>query len=61
MKNKTNNYILNIQDMSSSSNRFLSDAVDELLTYYTPKEIIDFIKSEDMKFIIANPPFNVKS
>ena len=46
---------------SASPGSFLSDAVNELLTYRTPKEIIDFIKNEETKSIIGNPPYDVKS
>jgi hypothetical protein len=45
----------------SASPRFLSDAFNELFTYRTPKAIVDFIKSEQTKCIIGNPPYNVKS
>ncbi len=36
---------------------FLKDAIDELETYRTPKNIIDFIKDERLKVIIGNPPY----
>ena len=45
----------------SASPGFLFDVVNELLTYRTPKVIVDFIKNEENKCIIGNPPFNVKS
>jgi len=45
----------------SASPAFLSDAVNELLTYRTPKAIVYFIKKEETKCIIGNPPFNVKN
>ena len=38
---------------------FLKVAVDELLTYRTPKKIIDYIEDEKMKSIIGNPPYDV--
>ena len=40
---------------------FIVDAVNELFTYYTPKAIVDFIKSEKIKCVIGNPPFNVEN
>lgn len=42
----------------SASPGFITDAVNELHTYYTPKAIVDFIKSEQTKFIIGNPPYD---
>jgi hypothetical protein len=41
----------------SASSGFLTDAVNELLTYKTPKAIVDLI---NRNLIIANPPYNVK-
>lgn len=38
---------------------YLEKATNELLTYYTPKVIIDYIESEKMKTIIGNPPYDV--
>jgi len=47
-------------DVSGSSTpNFLKVAVDELLTYRTPKNIVDYIESEKLKAIIDNPPYNV--
>ena len=51
---------LNIADVSGSATpNFLKVAVDELLTYRTPKKIIDYIEAEKMKAIIGNPPYDV--
>jgi hypothetical protein len=51
---------LNIADVSGSATpNFLKVAVDELLTYRTPKKIVDYIKAEKMKAIICNPPYDV--
>lgn len=51
---------LNIADVSGSATpNFLKVAVDELLTYRTPKKIVDYIEAEKMKAIIGNPPYNV--
>ena len=38
----------------SASPGFIADAVNELLTYYTPQSIVDFINTN---CIIRNPPF----
>jgi len=38
---------------------YLEKATNELLTYYTPQKVIDFIKSEKMKTIIGNPPYKI--
>ena len=58
--NEAENPQLNIADVSGSATpNFLKVAVDELLIYRTPKKIIDYIKSENMKAIIGNPPFDV--
>lgn len=47
-------------DVSGSATpNFLKVAVDELLTYRTPKKIVDYIEAEKMKAIIGNPPYNV--
>ena len=47
-------------DVSGSATpNFLKVAVDQLLTYRTPKKIIDYIEAENMKSIIGNPPFDV--
>ena len=47
-------------DVSGSATpNFLKVAVDELLTYRTPKKIVDYIETEKMKAIIGNPPYNV--
>jgi hypothetical protein len=43
----------------SATPNFLKVAVDELLTYRTPKKIIDYIEAEKMKAIIGNPPYDV--
>ena len=40
-----------------SSNNFLSIELNKMLSYFTPKEIIDFIKLEQTKYVIGNPPF----
>ena len=51
---------LNIADVSGSATpNFLKVAVDELLTYRTPKKIIDYIEDKKMKAVIGNPPFDV--
>ena len=42
--------------MDSISPGFILDAVNDLETYCTPKVIIEFIKSEQIKSIIGNPP-----
>lgn len=46
---------LNISDVisSSASPNFLKVAVDELLTYKTPKKIFDYIEAENKKSIIV--------
>lgn len=49
------------QEQTGHANSFIADAVHELLTYYTPKAIVDFITSEQIKYIIGNPPYDVKS
>lgn len=41
----------------SCSPNFLKVAVDELETYMTPKKIVDYIKTEQAKIIIGNPPY----
>lgn len=57
--NTPHNPPLNIADVSgSATTNFLKVAVDELLTYRTPKKIVDYIKAEKMKAIIGNPPFD---
>ena len=43
----------------SATPNFLKVAVDKLLTYRTPKKIIDHIEEEKMKTIIGNPPYDV--
>ena len=43
----------------SATPNFLKVAVDELLTYRTPKKIIDYIEAEKIKAIIGNPPYDV--
>jgi len=58
--NEPQNPPLNIGAVSGSATpNFLKVAVDELLTYRTPKKIIDYIEAEKMKSIIGNPPFDV--
>ena len=58
--NEPQNPPLNIADVSGSATpNFLKVAVDELLTYRTPKKIVDYIETEKMKAIIGNPPYNV--
>ncbi len=58
--NEPQNPPLNIADVSGSATpNFLKVAVDELLTYRTPKKIIDYIEAEKMKAIIGNPPYDV--
>ena len=42
-------------------NNFLAIAVKELLTYRTPKAIVDYIAKEQIKAIISNPPFNASN
>lgn len=50
----------NIADVSGSDNpNFLKVAVDELLTYRTPKKIVDYIEAEKLKVIIGTPPYDV--
>ena len=52
---------LNIADVSGSANpNFLKVAVDVLMTYRTPKKIVDYIEAEKMKAIIGNPPYDVE-
>ena len=47
-------------DVSGSATpNFLKVAAHELLTYRTPKKIVDYIETEKMKAIIGNPPYNV--
>jgi hypothetical protein len=56
--NKPQKTSLNIDDVSGSANpKFLLDAVNELLTYRTPKKIVDYIEAEKLKVIIGNPPY----
>ena len=51
---------LNIADVSGSATpNFLKVAVDELITYRTPKKIVEYIEAEKMKAIIGNPPYDV--
>lgn len=58
--NELQNPPLNIADVSGSATpNFLKLAVDELLTYRTPKKIIDYIEAEKLKVIIGNPTYNV--
>ena len=40
---------------------FLKGAVDELMTYRTPKKIVDYIEAERLKVIIGNPPYDVSN
>jgi hypothetical protein len=42
-------------------NNFLAIAVKELLTYRTPKAIIDYIAKEQIKVIIGNTPFKTSN
>ena len=35
---------------------YLINAVNNLLTYTTPQSVVDYIKAEQMKVIIGNPP-----
>ena len=48
----------NIVEGSIAPN-FIKVAVDELLIYKTPKNIVDHIESERIKAIISNPPFDI--
>jgi hypothetical protein len=48
---------LNCFKKMNTTNNFLIHAVNELLTYKTPDKVIEFIKSEEVKIIILNPPF----
>lgn len=42
-------------DVSGSATpNFLKVAVDELLTYRTPKNIVDYIEAEKLKAVIGN-------
>ncbi len=60
MSNKPQKPQLNITVVSGSATpNFLKVAVDELLTYRTPKNIVDYIQAEKMKAIIGNPPYDV--
>jgi len=43
-----------------TNNNFLAVAVNELLTYRTPKRVVEIVKKERMKLIIINPPFKLK-
>ena len=43
----------------SATPNFLKVAIDELLTYRTPKKIVDYIETEKLKAIIGNPPYDV--
>ena len=38
---------------------FIKKAYDELfaITYFTPKKVIDYIKKQQIKAIIGNPPY----
>jgi hypothetical protein len=57
-KNKIKNGFKGAVSCSATPN-FLKVAVDELLTYQTPKKIVDYIEAEKMKAIIGNPPYDV--
>ncbi len=58
--NEAQGSALHKTDVSGSATpNFLKVAVDELLTYRTPKKIIDYIEAERIKAIIGNPPFDV--
>ena len=50
----------NVVSGSCNSN-YLKVAVAELLTYRTPKTIIDYIEAEKLKAIIGNPPYDVSN
>ena len=41
----------------SLTTNFLKTALSKLLTYRTPKEIIDYMDSEKVKLCIINPPY----
>jgi hypothetical protein len=57
---KGNNKVLKQSIISGTANSFfLKIAVDKLITYSTPKKIINYIESEKTKAIIGNPPFDV--
>jgi hypothetical protein len=54
--------MLNKEIINSSANsNFIKVAFDELMTYRTPKKIVDYIKVENTKFIIGNPPITFSS
>jgi hypothetical protein len=48
---------MKILQNKTSNPSFLKEAVDELLTYYTPIEIVKHI---EMCAIIENPPYDTK-
>lgn len=60
MSNEAQNQPSCLADVSGSATpNFLKVAVDELMTYRTPKNIVDYIEAEKLKAIIGNPPYNV--
>ncbi len=38
-------------------NNFLAIALEKLLVYKTPQNIIDYIKKHENDFLIKNPPY----
>ena len=42
----------------SGNPSFIADALNHLLTYWTPGKVIDYIK---IKSIIGNPPYHIKT
>ena len=43
------------------NNNFIAVAVNDLLTYYTPKEIIEYVEKHKNDYVIINPPFKTKN
>lgn len=61
MPEQPQNQPLHLADISCSATpNFLIVAVNDLLTYRTPKEIIDYLESEKVKAILGNPPYDVE-
>lgn len=50
--------INNKQNNMETIGGFLADAINELLTYKTPKTVKAYIEAEKLKAAIGNPPFN---
>jgi hypothetical protein len=58
--NKTQKKALRKTDVSACfTPNFIKVAVDKLITYRTPKKIIDYIEYEKMKVVIGNPPYDM--